>query len=80
MTELEKYEKVNKCKDIESLKNVITEIGDITISSGEIWSSEKMNRHVDTIESTNSYYTLVTRNYGIRQQLYFLMACKKESI
>jgi len=73
MTELEMWEAVNASKTVEELKEVITKYGNITISTGEVWSSEFMNLGVDLIVANLAYYRRVTRKFGIRQQLYFLL-------
>ena len=73
LTELQKYQLINSSSNIEELKNNITTIGDITISNGDIWSSEKMNEGVDLIVKGYMPFNRVTRNYGIRQQLIYLI-------
>ncbi len=71
MTELEKYELINSSETIEQLKEAIIKIGDIQISNGNIWSSEKMNLRIDSVINGQPY-NMVTRNYGIRKQLLYL--------
>lgn len=72
MTELQKWVLINRAGTIDELKWTIDLIGDITISNGNIWSSKKMNDNIDKI--IRGYdWNLVTRNYGIRQQLIYLL-------
>jgi len=64
---------INKTKTIAELKWTIDLIDDITISTGEVWSSKMMIHNITEI--IDGYYSIntVTRNYGIRQQLIYLM-------
>jgi hypothetical protein len=73
MTELEMWEAVNASKTVEELKEAITKYGNITISTGEVWTPEFMNSGIDLIVANLAYYNRVTRKFGIRQQLYFLL-------
>jgi hypothetical protein len=73
MKELEMWQAVNASLTVEQLKKAITEYGDIEISSGEIWSAEQMNLGIDLIVNNQAAWNRVTRKFGIRQQLYFLL-------
>ncbi len=77
MDELEKYKLINQAHNVTQLKEAITSIGDITISSGEVWSSELMCKQVDRIlevKDRDSYtFNMVSRCYNIRQQLIYLI-------
>lgn len=73
MEELEKYELINSAESVEALKEAITKIGDIKIRKGDVWSSETMCEGIDNILLSKSPFNRVTRQYGIRQQLMYLM-------
>lgn len=72
MTELEKYEIINKSRSVEELKNAIKEIGDLKISTGEIWTVDQMCEYIDRIYEGDAPYNMATRRYGIRQQIMYI--------
>ena len=76
MTELEKYQLVNRCQTIEALENAIMAIG--SGNSGmirgrtRIFSAKIMSSYVRGVVSLALPANLLTRNYGIRQQALYL--------
>ena len=75
MTELEKYEAVNKCETIDELRNVILSFMD---SDGMIkgrtrhFHAEKMANYVYDVVNGNLIPNVLTREFGIRQQALYL--------
>ena len=82
MTELEKYQLVNRCQTIESLENAIMAIGSenngMIRGRTRIFSAKIMSSYVRGVVSLVLPANLLTRNYGIRQQaLYLSFFCNK---
>jgi hypothetical protein len=73
MEELEKWRLINSSTTINELKDAITKIGNIKISNGGELTSKFINNNIDLIHKGNVNFRLVTRNYGIRQQLLYLI-------
>lgn len=76
MTELEKYQLVNRCQTIESLENAIMTIGSenngMIHGRTRIFSAKIMSSYVRGAVSLVLPANLLTRNYGIRQQALYL--------
>ncbi len=80
MTNLEKFEAVNKCKDFEEFKKVLLSFADETgIIQGRTrgFDAEKMARNAEFFYNnpTNQWSNppnVVTREFGLRQQLMYL--------
>lgn len=77
MTELEKYEKVNSCETVEELEQAILEIGkelnNTILGRKYSYSSETMASYCKDVFNGKLSANLLTRNYGIRQQMFYLM-------
>lgn len=73
MTELEKYELINSCESVAELETAIHKMGDITIRKGDVWTADTMCERIQNILQSKSPFNRVTRVYGIRQQLMYLM-------
>lgn len=71
MNEEEKWRLVNQSKTVEDLKKAVKKIGYIEISSGKVWSSKFMCEQIDRALRGEDL-RLLTRNYGIRQQLVYI--------
>ena len=73
MTDLEKYEAVNKCESLEELANVIISFADIT---GEIQGRKRKFDAEKMAQACRVYpdygYNTLTREFGIRQQAMYI--------
>ena len=77
MTELEKYEVVNKCETFEDFEKVLKSFGD---EQGKIKGRSRTFDVNKMLEGAYGYYydkmwgspSTVTRKYGLRQQLMYL--------
>ena len=77
MTELEKYEAVNKCETFEEFEKVLLSFAD---ESGRIQGNSKTFDANKMVEGALDFYNdrmygspnLVTRQWGLRQQLMYL--------
>lgn len=74
MTELEKYELVNKAESMQQLEEAITKIGDSGLIMGRN-KPFKTEQQVAAVQAICNGYpaNLLTRQYGIRQQMLYLM-------
>jgi hypothetical protein len=76
MTELEKYEFVNKCETAEELSEAILKIGgeeDIIKGRTRDFSAKKMAKNVQIfIDTFPENHRILTREYGIRQQAMYI--------
>ena len=74
MTELEKYELVNKCETIEQLANAIRTIANDSVIVGRtnMFESEKMASRVKQVVENDISPNVLTRMYNIRQQALYL--------
>jgi len=75
MSELEKYQKVNAAESFEDLKNAIIAVADenaMVQGRARQFELEKQLRGVDLIKQ-GSPVNLLTRSYGIRQQMLYLI-------
>ena len=83
MTELEKFELINKTKTPEDLKSAIEEISDeidgLKVIPGRrrLFTVKQQQEAVDNILNGKPA-NLCTRNYGIRQQVLYLKYCGYE--
>lgn len=80
MTDLEKYQKVNACETIESLEEAILSFAD---ADGQIKGRSRTFDAVKMAEGARLYYdsaivipNVVTREFGLRQQLIYLKIYK----
>jgi hypothetical protein len=75
MTELEKYEAVNKCETVEELSEIILKFanGDGMIE-GRIkeFNAERMVEGLKAYMVDEAAPNVLTRNYGIRQQAMYI--------
>lgn len=74
MTDLEKYERVNKCDSLEDLAECIL---DFTDSSGYIEGRTKFFRAKEMAHACRNYsldrHNSLTREFGIRQQAMYIL-------
>jgi hypothetical protein len=84
MTELEKYEKVNKVETIQELEDVILSFAD---ENGQIKGRTKTFNANKMATGARGYYNevimtpnVVTREYGLRQQLIYLTFYKNKGL
>ena len=80
MDELEKYKLINKAETIEELKEAIKAISEKGMNKGrsKSYMSDKMIAMVDFIYNDNYPLNFLTRNYGIRQQMLYLLHYNKK--
>jgi len=77
MTDLEKWQNVNKCETFEDLRKVLLELTD---ESGQIQGRTRKFDAQKMIDNAKLYYNhpddlnpnIVTREFGLRQQLMYL--------
>ena len=73
MTELEKYEAVNKCETFKELRDVIVDISYNGIMQGRTKSFSLENMlHYCSTEGFLANPNGLTRMYGIRQQAFYI--------
>ena len=74
MTELEKYEIVNKCETVEELADAILKVsGGIVIEGRQTsFDAEKMSKRVSQVINEDLIPNCLTRQYGIRQQALYI--------
>lgn len=75
MTELEKYEAVNKCETLEELGSLILKFADENgMIKGRIkdFNAEKMVEGLKAFINDEAVPNVLTRNYGIRQQAMYI--------
>ena len=85
MTELEKWQLINSCETRKELTKALYEISSVhrTIpGKSQIWSTDLFVDFIDEYMDKNSSYSLsymtnLTRNYGIRQQFYYILLLEK---
>jgi RAB protein geranylgeranyltransferase component A len=73
MTELEKYQAVNKCESFEELANVIESFADedgMIQGRADKHDAERMARYCRNFSMFQPY--VLTREYGIRQQALYI--------
>ena len=73
MTDLEKYEAVNKCKTLKELSEVVLQISEGGIIKGRTRSFDAVTMADNCSRFTLNYYRTLTREFGIRQQA--IMIC-----
>lgn len=80
MTELEKYQEVNKCETLKELSNVIRGFADI---NGEVmgrtrpFSAEKMA--INCEHYSLGTHNWLTREFGIRQQAMYILSYENKN-
>ena len=74
MTELEKYELVNKCETVEELaKAILVVSGGIEIEGrSRKFDAEKMSKAVNLVVNYSAPANILTRQYDIRQQALYI--------
>ena len=79
MDELEKYKLINKAETIEELKEAIGAISEKGMIKGrrKFYMADEMIAIVDFIYNDNYSLNFLTRNYGIRQQMFYLIHYKE---
>lgn len=80
MDELEKYKLINKAETIEELKEAMEAISEKGMIKGrrKSYIADKMIAMVDFIYNDNYPLNFLTRNYGIRQQMLYLLHYNKK--
>ena len=68
MTELEKYEVVNKCKTLKELSEAILQIAEGGVIEGRTRSFDAVTMADNCSRFTLNHYRVLTREIGIRQQ------------
>lgn len=77
--ELERFQRVNSCETIAEIKQCILDFADehgFIQGRSRIFSAEKMASYVDGIYNGDYPSNLITREYGLRQQLLYLIHYK----
>ena len=81
MTDLEKYEKVNSCETVEELEQAIIEIGkelnNTILGRKYCFDSKRMASRCKDVFDGKLNPEVLTRNYGIRQQMFYLIHYKE---
>lgn len=74
MTDLEKYELINKCETSEDLKNAILAIAEFGTINGrrKSYDANKMCYAVDKVIHQDYPANFLTRSFGIRQQALYI--------
>lgn len=80
MDELEKYELINKAETVEELKEAMEAISEKGMIKGrrKSYIADEMIAMVDFIYNDNYPLNFLTRNYGIRQQMLYLLHYNKK--
>lgn len=80
MDELEKYKLINKAETIEELKEAMEAISEKGMIKGrrKSYMANEMIAMVDFIYNDNYPLNFLTRNYGIRQQMLYLLHYNKK--
>lgn len=77
MTDLQKYNLINRSETPEELKQSLKQIAknnnNMIPGRRQDWSLEEQLRAVDIITGGTLMYNLLTRTYGIRQQMMYIM-------
>jgi hypothetical protein len=80
MTELEKYEAVNKCESLLDLSNVILSLADKhgnVLGRNRVFDASKMA--LNCIDYSLGRHNTLTREYGIRQQAMYILYYSNEN-
>lgn len=80
MSELEKYELINGCEDIESLEQAILKLADEdgrVQGRAQSFNASSMASYVEHVVKGNCVANYLTRCYGIRQQALYLREYNK---
>jgi hypothetical protein len=75
MTDLEKYELINKCETAEELSDAIIKISDQTgfiQGRTRMFNADQMANYCDLVINGNGSPNLLTREFGIRQQALYI--------
>lgn len=80
MDELKKYKLINKAETVEELKEAIEAISEKGMIKGrrKSYMADEMIAMVDFIYNDNYPLNFLTRNYGIRQQMLYLLHYNKK--
>ena len=75
MEEIDKWKRINSVESIEDLKKAILDIAEDGIIMGKSrpWEAVKQVKGVDAIMEKDYPINVLTRSYGIRQQMMYLM-------
>lgn len=74
MTELEKYERVNKCETLDELADAIESFADesgLIKGKTRFFNADKMSNYCRTY--SYKVHNTLTREYGIRQQALYIL-------
>ena len=82
MSELEKWQLINACETVEDLQQAIITIADLETKQirgrRRYWDAEKLSNYVPVVVKNGiSYATVLTREYGIRQQALYIRCCEE---
>lgn len=72
LSELDRWELVNSCKTVDDLKAAVERLG-IVRGSNDVHTSVSINHNINLVYSDDYPYNTLTRAYGIRQQLMYIM-------
>lgn len=74
MTELQKYELINKCETYEDICKAIDIIwpGDTIEGRNKKFIKERTKMHIKNIIAGNEVASKITRVYGLRQQVLYI--------
>ena len=73
MTDLEKYEAVNKCKTLKELSQAILQVADDGRVKGRNKSFDSIKMANSCLNYTLENYNMLTREFGIRQQAIMIL-------
>lgn len=76
MEEVEKWKLVNGCQTKKELLDAVDTICDGSIiigNTGKPYDADKIKRSIMAVMSNKAFANVVTRAYGIRQQVLYLM-------
>jgi len=82
MTDLEKYDLVNRCETLEDLQAAITSLADENgiIQGRRIgFEAKRMCYFADQVVNHDYPAETLTRKFGVRQQALYLAYCRKEN-
>lgn len=79
MEEIKKWELINSAETFDDLKEAILQLGTVQ-GRAKPWDVDHMLKAIDKIIAFGGYphtYRMLTRSYGIRQQMMYIMTYTK---
>lgn len=78
MEPLEIYQRVNQCETYQELQNIISLLGalnpdDSIMGTSRHFNATTMVENVELVYHRQKHPNAITRNYGLRQQLLYIM-------